>query len=121
VRSWKTNDPITISQNASWFGSAEYKIINLNDNSSVEVRGHKGPKKNGDYTRYIRSLDWNSYQVTLNDGSSWQMSSWDFLWMNRDWALNDCIIIGINSGWDNSTPAILINVNLNKFVRATKI
>lgn len=121
VRSWRLNDPITISQNASWFGAAEYKIINLNDNSYVEVRGHKGPKKNGNFTRYIRSLNWDTYQITLNDNSSWQMSSWDFLWINREWALNDCIIIGVNSSWDNSTPAILINVNLNKFVRAKQL
>lgn len=121
TRSWKFDAPLTFTQNQNWFGNAEYRIINLDNNSSVEVRGHKKPVNEGPYTRHIRSINWSNYEIHLNDGSRWAMSPWDFMWMNRDWAHNDAVIIGVNSGREATCPAIIINANLNKFVRARQL
>lgn len=116
ISSWDSRDPITITQNTSWFSSHAYRLINQFTGSSVEVNLYLGPIMNGPYTHYINWIDYYG-AVMLTDGSQWQISSRD-LSVFRCWAYDDTIIVGTNSGWDGSCNAILINVTMNNFVRA---
>jgi hypothetical protein len=53
----------------------------------------------------------------MGEKTHWDISSGDAS-MLREWAPNDYVIIGYNSGWDSSCECILINVNMNSTVRA---
>jgi len=114
---WRSNDPLTITQNSRWFSSYTYKIINKNTGTSIEANLFLGPIKNGEYTRYILAIDPTRGEVMLTDSTHWEVSSGDS-YVFRDWAINDSIILGSNTGWDSSCEAILINVTMNNFVRA---
>lgn len=114
---WRTNDPLTITQNNRWFSSYNYRIINKSNGSAVEANLYLGPVENGSYTRYIVSIDHARKEMTLSDNSHWEISYLDTS-VFRDWALSDAIIIGTNSGWDSSSDALLINVNVNNSARA---
>jgi hypothetical protein len=113
---WRASDPLLITQNTRWFSSYAYRIINRNTGSSVETNLFLGPIKNGEHTRYIIAIDPTHGDIFLNDNTHWTISGYDY-YIFRDWALNDAVIIGYNSGWDSSCESILINVNMNNFVR----
>ena len=116
---WFSNDPLTITQNTRWFSQYNYRIINKNTGGSIEASLYLGPVQSGQYTRYIIAIDPTPSAVflMLSDNSHWEVSSWDqpiFL----DWALGDAVIVGYNSGFFSSYENILINVNMNNFLRA---
>lgn len=117
VYDWHHRDPVTVTQNTSWFSSYAYRLINQFTGSSVEANLYLGPVINGLYTHYINYIDYGYGSIMLTDGSRWYISSRD-LSIFRYWALDDTVIIGTNSGWDGSCDAILINVTMNNFVRA---
>lgn len=117
VYDWRARDPITVTQNTTWFSSYNYRLINQFTGSSVEANLYLGPVVNGLYTHYINWIDYGYGAVMLTDGSRWYISSRD-LSIFSCWAFDDTIIIGTNSGWDGSCDAILINVTMNNFVRA---
>ncbi|HSX26684.1 MAG TPA: hypothetical protein VLE89_06730 [Chlamydiales bacterium] len=114
---WRTTDPLTITQNHRWFSSYTYKIVNKNTGSSVEAKLFLGPVKDGEYTKYIYTLDKDRGEIYLTDTTHWEISSGDS-YIFRDWAPNDSIIIGSNTGWDSKCESILINVTMNNFLRA---
>lgn len=117
AQNWRLNDSLTITQNKRWFSSYAYKITNKNTGSSIESNLFLGPIKNGEYTKYIYTLDASRGQIVLTDNTHWEISSGD-AYIFQDWALDDAIIIGTNSGWDSKCEAILINVTMNNYVRA---
>ena len=113
---WRTNDPLIITQNSRWFASYDYKIVNQYTETAIEANLLLGPVRNGEYTRYILSLDPVRGEIVLNDATRWEVSADDastFL----SWIENDPIIVGYNSGEDSSCNGILINVSMNDFVR----
>lgn len=114
---WRSNDPLMITQNTRWFSKFDYKIVNKNTGAAIEANLYLGPIKNGEHTRYIIAIDSGKGQLMLSDNSHWEISSYD-TGKFRDWALSDAIIIGYNSGWDSGCESILINVNMNNFIRA---
>lgn len=114
---WRSNDPLSITQNSRWFSSYTYKIVNKNTGSSIEANLFLGPIKDGEYTKYIYTIDQNVGELVLTDSTHWEVSSSDS-YIFRDWAPNDAIILGTNTGWDSKCEAILINVTMNNFVRA---
>jgi len=124
IRDWLTNDAIVITQNLDWFSSYKYKIVNKNLGSSVAVNLSRGPilagAVGGEYTRYIAALDYDAGIVILSDQSRWTISSRDRFVLNK-WAINDYIITGVNTGWDSKCPHILINSNMDNFIRAKQI
>jgi len=117
VLGWLTSDSLTITQNTSWFSRYNYRIINKRTNQSVEVNLSLGPLTNGPYTRYIVAADLDRKEIMLNDNTHWAISWFDTSTFNK-WALNDAIIIGINSGFDHKCESILINVTNNDSLRA---
>lgn len=114
---WKISDPIVITQNTSWFSNYTYKIINKATSTQIEATLSLGPLLNGQYTHKIVQIDYVNGKLLLANGSHWNISYSDRQIFN-DWLVNDTIIIGINSSWFSSAECILIDVEMNNFVRA---
>ncbi len=119
VAHWKAQDPILVTQNHRWFSKYSYRLINQATGAALEANLFLGPIKNGTYTRYIMSIDLSRGEVVLNDQTRWQVSSLDECSF-QDWMLYDAVIIGYNSGWDANCEGLLINVNMNQWVRAAQ-
>lgn len=115
--SWRVSDPLAITQNTSWFSRYTYRIINKNTHSSIEADLFLGPIQNGEYTLYVVALDGNRGEMMLTDNSHWEVCPSDAP-IFSNWAINDAIIIGFNSGWESNYEGLLINVTTNNFVRA---
>jgi len=114
---WYNSDPVIITQNRSWFSSCQYRMINKNNGSSVPVDLYVGPFVGGEYSLQITNIDHYNGLLILSDQSHWKISSRD-RYLFPEWTLGDYVILGVNSGWDSFCPFILINVNMNNFIRA---
>jgi hypothetical protein len=114
---WSSQDPLIITQNHRWFATFPYKIINKNTGNSIEAELKMGPFSGGVYTYYVADMDPIQGEALLTNGSRWEISSRD-LSTFREWAIEDCIMFGTNSGGDSSYDTLLINVTMNNNVRA---
>ena len=114
---WQRFDPLVITQNRSWFSPYKYRIINRNHGVSVPADLLLSPVLDNENTRFIAAIDVNHGELVLTDGTRWVVSERDDLVL-RDWLLHDVISVGINSGWDSGYDQILINSNMDNFVRA---
>jgi len=114
---WRSNDPLAITQNNRWFSSFNYRIINKNTGASIEGNLFLGPVEKGPHTRYIVAIDKSHKEIQLSDNTRWEISYLDSS-IFKDWALGDAIVIGVNSGWDSGSEALLVNVNMNNCSRA---
>lgn len=119
VAGFRAQDPILITQNHSWFSTYEYRIINQSTGSVLEAYLSVGPTVGGLYTRYIVSIDSYRGEIFLSDSTRWLVSSLD---MDRfyGWCVGDSVIIGYNSGWDQNSLGILINVPMNQHIRVAE-
>lgn len=117
AKQWLTSDPLMITQNARWFSSYNYRIVNQKSGDSIEANLFLGPIKNGPHTLYIQEIDLARGTIKLTDYTHWEISSRDVSAF-KGWALRDPVIIGYNSGWDSSCEALLINVATNDNIRA---
>jgi hypothetical protein len=119
--SWRSNDPLTITQNHQWFSSYDYRIVNQNTGETLEAKLFLGPLSFGPHTLYITGIDHVSGDLIVTNGSGesidWEISVSD-IGLFQNWALGDAVIVGQNSGWDSNSEALLINVNMNNSVRA---
>lgn len=113
---WKMKDPLTITQNSRWFSKHNYKVVNTTNSQSIEVNLKLGPYENGQYTYYITFMDRRKGEVGLTDGSNWEICKRDVATF-RNWREGQAVIIGVNSGWESSYNILLINVNMNEFIR----
>lgn len=117
VAGWRAQDPLLITQNHRWFSKYNYRIINQATGSTLEANLFLGPIKDGAYTRYVISIDTLRGDIYLNDQTRWHVSVLDADNF-ADWMLYDAVIIGYNSGWDSDSQGLLINVNMNRNIRA---
>lgn len=117
ILNWRANDPLTLTQNHSWFSSHKYRIINKSNGSTVDANLHLGPIEQGTHTRYIIAIDYDRKEIVLSDNTHHEISYLDHS-IFKDWKLSHAVIIGTNSGWDSDSELLLINVNLNNHVRA---
>jgi len=117
VLSWYLNDIVTITQNQSWFSSYQYLLVNKNNGTSVAVNLSLGPIIFCEHSLQIIDIDPFNGILVLSDQSHWKISSLDY-YLFSEWALRDYIILGVNSGWDSSSPYLLINSNMNNHIRA---
>ena len=117
AKGWRSSDPLTITQNHSWFSSYTYRIVNRNTGASIDANLFLGPFTNGAYSRYVQSIDLTQGLVTLTDNTHWEVSDSDKSTF-RNWMANDSVIIGVNTGWDSACEGLLINVTTNNHVRA---
>jgi len=122
--SWGAFDPYTrmgkpevlIYPNTSWFSSYTYKIVNKNG-TSIKANLSVGPIAFGEFTHWITGIDYYSGAVYLENGSRWNISGTDGFVFNN-WQVNDTIIVGVNDSWFSSYDFILINVNMNNYLKA---
>lgn len=121
ANNWRAEDPLVITQNHRWFSKYNYRIINKTSGAAVEANLYFGPIKNGPHTLYVTSIDSVKNTINAINGKNeithWEVCAKDWLAFS-DWDLNDAIIVGYNSGWDSSYECILLNVNMDNFVRA---
>jgi|GEM_PF-867789 len=121
ANNWRIEDPLVITQNHRWFSSYTYRIINKSSGASIEAELYFGPIKHGTYTLYVISIDPSRNIIEAINGKN-EVTHWEICprdWYAFDqWELNDAIIVGHNSGWESSYECILINVNMDNFVRA---
>jgi hypothetical protein len=110
---WYTTDLLIITPNHSIFSSHAYRITNQTTGQSVAVNlslGPIAPPYGSSYTHWIVGIDYYYNVIYLEDGSRWNMSSFDHGIVNQ-WVIGDVVIIGVNDGWLSfSNPNILINV-----------
>jgi hypothetical protein len=114
---WRSRNPIMITQNTSWFSNYKYRILNQQSGESIESNLVLGPFAQGEYTNLISIMDKHNGALALTDNSNLQICSSD-LKTFYNWSEGQSIIIGVNSGWHSHYDLILINVNMNDFVRA---
>ncbi len=118
---WRSNDPLTITQNHRWFSIYAYRIINQNTGACLEANLFLGPLEHGQHTLYITGIDRISGDLVVTNGSGesirWEISSSDIAAF-QNWDLHDAIIIGQNSGWNTDCESLLINFNMNNSARA---
>lgn len=114
---WSSSDPLVLTQNQEWFSSYNYKLLNQITGGSVPVNLFLGPVLANVHTKFLADFDFQQGVAILTDGSRWLICPRDIVSFYR-WILNDCILIGSNSGWESSYDSILINSNMNHYVRA---
>lgn len=114
---WRPGDILIVTPNRGWFSSYYYCITNKNNGSSVRANLNVGPLAFGPNTHWINSVDQVTGHVFLDNGTCWCISNKD-AYIFRNWAPNDTIIVGLNDSWFSSYDHILINVNMNTYVRA---
>lgn len=119
IYNWRAGDHLHITPNPFFFSYYTYAIQNISTGTFVLANLSIGPIANGIYTHWITGLNPSSGQVVLENGTLWKIygSQWD---MNQfvKWAIGDTLIIGSNDRDYYSHESILINVNLNHYVRA---
>jgi hypothetical protein len=115
--SWRLSDVLMVTQNGRWFSSYQYRLINKSTGASIEANLDYGPPLDGAFTRFVRNLDGQQRIVELTDGSVWQVLDSD-VERFRKWMEGDEVLAGFNSGWGIGYDYILINVQLDAFVRA---
>lgn len=119
---WRSNDPITVTQNNRWFSRHSYRIINDASGVAVEANLFRIPDPYGPYSRYIVSVDYDRKEVLLSDNTLYDVSFLDTSVL-RGWTIHNFIIIAINSNvsfLDSGKDLLLINASTNDAVRAKK-
>ncbi len=129
ARSWRAGDTVVLSPKSSWFWSSDFSYILTNKSlgSSIDVNPFLGPVAWGPYTVWVAGIDHTKGHVYLVNGqserSTWVINSSD-MYLFKDWAVNDTILIGDNDSWlwwFSSYNHVLINVNMNHNLRAREI
>jgi hypothetical protein len=118
---WRVQDYVTIQPNShSKYAYRQYMYQLKNKYSGLLARAELivGPELSNPHTLWIIGFHPSSQKVHLSNHTSWIVSQADAA-IFRDWQANDTIIIGTNNSWFSSYDAILINVEMNNFVRAT--
>ena len=114
---WRIGDIITITPNRSWFSDYKYYVINKSIDEYVAADLILGPIAYGSLTHWAVSLDFSQGKVVFENGSCFKICSSD-LFLFEQWQINDTIIFGTNDSWFTSYDILLINVNMNHYVRA---
>lgn len=117
IFSWRLGDSLTITPTRSFWSNYNYYITNNATSTYVSANLYIGPVAFGPYTHWIVGMDPTNGHVFLENGSAWCISCQDAYLFN-DWAINDTIILGTNDSWFTSYDTMLINVNMNHYVRA---
>ncbi|MBM3208123.1 MAG: hypothetical protein FJZ57_05900 [Chlamydiae bacterium] len=117
LRSWKSNDTVTITPNHNTSSEYNYYVVNKSTGGYTEANLILGPVARGPLTHWAIGFDFTKNQVFLENDSCWKISEND-AYIMQEWEPNDTIIIGSNDSWFSSFDAILINVNMNNYVRA---
>ena len=112
---WLTTDRIIITADTG-LSYYNYYICNLTRGTKVLAHMTEGPYYLGAHTRWITSK--GVFGFWLNDGYYCDVSSFDYDLMDL-YAVNDTIVVGVNDGFLSLfNPFILINVELDMYIRS---
>lgn len=114
---WKAGDFLLITQNRNWFSHYNYRIINHSRQESMEAYLHEKPDINGKHSHSIFAMNFDNGKLVFKNNSVWELCQSDYS-TYRNWAINDLIIVGINTGWQSDYTHILINIDTDSWVRA---
>lgn len=117
---WKSGEIIVIKPKRSYKPTFAYILHNQTQNQVAEANLFLGPHPDGHHSHWVAAKDSYRRLVYLEDGSCWKISEADTLFFNK-WHIKDYIISGMNNSLWSSHNNILINVNMNHFVRANKV
>lgn len=131
VLDWRTNSPLTISPNSSWFSDADFLITNRHTGTYVRANYIAGPVLEHYFTNRIFHIDSYYGEMILIDGrgnqTRWELDSQDIKYI-RDWQKGETVVIGAYDNWYarlvSKAKYILIsyeNSNFVKFVRANPL
>ena len=113
VLNWFYTDAVVITPNQDWFSPYAYCLNNQTTMVAVRVNLTAGSVYYGPYTHWITCIDTFNDLIYLEDGSVWGMKDYPVF---KKWAVNDRVLIGLNSGWYASRePNILLNVNTGDY------
>lgn len=120
---WRSNDPITVTQNNRWFSRHSYRLINDASGVAVEANLFQIPDPYGPHSRHIVGIDCDRKEVLLSDNTVYNISFLDAS-VIRGWTNHHFIIIATNSNvsfLDSGKDILLINASTNDSVRAKKL
>jgi hypothetical protein len=124
INSWRTDDPLFITPNNSWFGfvSHRYYISNRVNNTYVKANLVDGPLAFGPYSNWVTGIDPVQGHIFLQNQSVWCVDPQDLYILsdrrnNTEWAPNDHVIVVLHDNRYSPYDHILINVNMNNQVR----
>lgn len=134
TKGWSISDPITITPNKLTFwdkvrgkkSNHKYRIVNLSKkhkNESVEATLSLAPFLHNPHTRRIHRLDKTTGEIVLHNGQVWKVDmKGPCAPIVNEWEKDDLVISGTNDTWFSpSNPYILINVDSDNFVPATRL
>ncbi len=129
IRSWEPGDTIVLSPKGGmfWGSNFGYILANKSLGSSVSANPYLGPVKFGPNSTWVAGINRTLGQVYLLNGKGdrtvWEVSPSD-MYLFKDWAVNDAVIIGENDSWLwwlSSYNSIVFNVNMNHYVRSRQV
>jgi hypothetical protein len=116
--SWKSSDPLVITQSHRWFSSYTYSIINTQTSEKVDVKLQFGPLSDSEWLKKVDTVDIFRREITLDNQTVWKVSIFDRDMMN-EYKKGDAVIIGTNSSSISFKKNILINVAINNYIRVS--
>ena len=124
VKRWREGNQIWIMADRGWKEAVDanvtylYRLANKDKNSSVAVNPFLGPKMSK--SKQLICFDPERLYGSLTDGSEWMITREDAD-LFQEWRTGHTVIIGIYDRWFTSYDYILINVDLNHYIRAKHI
>jgi hypothetical protein len=117
VRSWQYGDILVISPSYVPLSTHAYWIKNVRKNTFAAANLFLCTEQFGKNSHWVQHLNPDKNVVYLENRVGFQV---DFRDQDhfKQWAINDTIIMGVSNTWFSSFDILLINVNLNHYVRA---
>lgn len=116
LRGWRREDSLVVTPNTGWLSSYGYYITNKSNNSYVRANLYVGPLAFGPYSHWVVEVDHFGGHIYLENQMIWCVNPQDSHIL-KDWAVNDHVIFGLYSSWFTPYDHILINVNMNNYIR----
>ena len=116
---WLVNDSVTIKPNYDYsnYSNEPYEIKSQISGQRRPVELLVGPELYSAHTLWITGYNMCGKKVYVSNASCWRVADAD-MGIFRDWQPHAQIIIGSSNSWFSSYDAILINPQMNNFVRA---
>ena len=123
---WQAGHSMTITADRGWIDAVNsrkpflYRLINQSRRSEVSANLFLGSSKYLPAYAEVGAISKGALQTYLTNGSGWTISS-DDIELFDQWQTGHTIIVGIYDRWFTSYDYILINVDLNHYVRANQL
>lgn len=117
LRYWHRGNPIVITSNDHWLSFSDYRLYNKHTDTYIEADLLEFPDVFGPYSHWIVDIDYIGGHVYLENHTVWCVSSEneDVL---RSWSVDDHIILGTNDSFFPYYNYILINANMDNYLKA---